>query len=212
MLATEARAANKKFTGSACDNAKVEVVSITPWQITNHPEWIVWREKVRVAGCGHTSNENVNVGRLGGTPPWRMTTGLPGVSLADMTLQESTYPAALAQARDGLPADCQAATLSDVYVAARAGGVDLFLPGVPLPEARNGRPALGLPETAKPFLDRLDLSGAWMEVWPFEVCGHDRALGVVFIPLKDQSARLHLFLPVWQHGPGSRPDPAPADQ
>ncbi|HEY5071240.1 MAG TPA: hypothetical protein VII63_04330 [Caulobacteraceae bacterium] len=210
MLAAQVRAANNTFTGSACDTAKVEVVSITPWKITDHPEWIVWRERVRVTGCGHSSIENVNMGRMGGTPLWRMTTGLPGESLADMPLQESTYPAAGAEARDDLPPDCQGVTLNDVYVAARAGGVDLLLPGVPLPGVRTGRPAVGLPETARPFLDKLALSDAWMEVWPFEVCGHDRTLGVVFIPLKDQSATVHLFLPIWQHGPGARPHPAPA--
>ena len=59
------------------------------------------------------------------------------------------------------------------------------------------------------MLDKLALSDAWMEVWPFNICGHDRTLGVVFIPLKDHSASLSLFLPIWQqieaHGPGARP-------
>jgi len=59
------------------------------------------------------------------------------------------------------------------------------------------------------MLDKLSLSEAWMEVWPFNICGHDRTLAVVFIPLKDHTSSLYLFLPVWQqveaHGPGARP-------
>lgn len=69
LLAAQALAADKTFFGAACDGAKVEVVSIMPWKIAAHPELVVWREKVRVTGCGHSSVENVNVGRVGGTPP-----------------------------------------------------------------------------------------------------------------------------------------------
>jgi hypothetical protein len=214
MLASQALAADKTFSG-ACDGAKVEVVSIMPWKIADHPELIVWREQVRVTGCGHSSVENVNVGRVGGTPPWRMTTGLPGETLADMTLQGTTFPAAAAQAKAGLPADCQGEQLKDVYVAARPGGVDISLPGAPISQAHDGHPKVSLPDTAKPMQDKLNLSAAWMEVWPFEACGHDRTLGVVFIPLRDQTASVYLFLPVWQqieeHGPGARPAPAPAE-
>jgi len=212
MVATQARAANKTFSGSGCDDARIEVVSITPAQISDHPDLIVWREKVRVSGCGHSAVENLNVGRLGGRPPWRITTGLPGYSLADMNLQSSTFPAAAAQAKAGLPADCQAESLADVYVAARPGGVDIVLPGAPARAPVGGRPTVTIQGTTMP-LDKLQLSGAWMEVWPFEACSHDRTLGVVFIPLKDGTASQYLFLPVWQqieaHGPGARPAAVP---
>ena len=50
-----------------------------------------------------------------------------------------------------------------------------------------------------------------MEVWPFKVCDTDRTLGVLFIPKKDGSSSLFLFLPIWQqveaHGPGAVPAP-----
>jgi len=208
MLASQARAANNVFAGSACADAKVEVVSIRPWKIADHPDLIVWREKVRVTGCGHTTIENINIGRVGGSPPWRMTTGLPGDSLADMSLQASTFPAATAEARTGLATGCQSVFLSDVYLAALPGGVDVLPPGAPTPHA-HGRPTIGLPDTAKPMLDKFALSEAWMEVWPFNMCGHDRTLGVVFIPMKDHSASVYLFLPIWPqieaNGPGARP-------
>ena len=212
MLATQVIAADRAFGGLSCDDAKTEVVGITPWKITDHPDVIVWRERVRVSGCGRSSVENVNVGRMGGDPPWRMTTGLPGETLTDMTLQQSTLPSAAAQARADLPAVCQGQTLGDIYIAARPGGVDVSLPGTTF-QSRDGRPSVSLPDSAGSMLDKLDLSGAWMEAWPFQECGHDRTLGVVFIPQKDRTATLFLFLPVWQqiaaHGPGARPAPAP---
>jgi hypothetical protein len=214
MLAGQARGAFRTFVGSSCDDAKVDVVSIKPWKILDHPSLIVWREKVRVTGCGHSSIENVNVGRVGGTPPWKMTSGLPGESLADMNLQSSTFPAAEAQAKASLPADCQAESLADVYVAARPGGVNIVLPGAPSQVPDDGRPTVTIQGTTMP-LDKLQLSGAWMEVWPFTACGHDRTLGIVFIPYKDGRASQYVFLPVWQqieaHGPGARPAAVPLD-
>jgi hypothetical protein len=215
MLATQALAADKRFSGAACDGAKVAVASIRPWKIAGHPELIVWREQVRVTGCGRSSVENVNVGRVGGAPPWRMTTGLPGETLADMNLQATTLPAAAAQARADLPADCEGEKLKDIYVAARPGGLDVSLPGAPVSQVHGSRPKVSLPDAVKPMQDRLNVSAAWMEVWPFEACGHDRTLGVIFIPLRDQTASVYLFLPVWRqieaHGPGARPAPAPAE-
>jgi hypothetical protein len=216
LLDGAARAADKTFSGAACDDAKVEVVEIIPWKITDHPDLVVWKERVRVTGCGHSSIENINVGRVGGAPPWRMSTGLPGESLADMTLQQSTLTDAAAAAREGLPSDCQARSLGDIYVAARPGGMDISPAGAAPPAYRKGRPQVTLPETANPMLDKLDLAEGWMEVWPFKFCGNDRMLGVVFIPLRDRTASIHLFLPVWQqieaHGAGARPAAAPPDQ
>ncbi|CAN5538623.1 hypothetical protein BH10PSE3_BH10PSE3_40240 [soil metagenome] len=208
MLASQARTANNVFAGSVCADAKAEPVSIRQWKIVDHPELIVWREKVRVTGCGHTAIENVNIGRVDGSPPWRMTTGLPGDSLADMTLQASAFPAATAEARTGLAAECQSVSLSDVYVAALPGGVDVTPSGAPTPHV-HGRLTMGLPDTAMPMLDKLALSEAWMEVWPLNICGHDRTLGVVFIPMRDHSASMYFFLPIWPqieaNGPGARP-------
>jgi hypothetical protein len=214
MLAQQARAADATFSGSPCDDAKIDVTAVVPGKIADRPDLIVWRVKVRVVGCGRASTENVNVGRFGGSPPWRMTTGLPGDSLADMNLQQSALPSAAAQARQGLDAGCSV-RLADVYVAARSGGVDVIPPGGAATQSHNGHPQITLPENAQPYLADLDLPNAWMEVWPLKVCDKDRTLGVVFIPRKDRTASLFLFLPVWQqieaHGPGARPAPAPAN-
>jgi len=198
LLAAQARAADKAFTGSVCDEAQVEVISITPTQVSDRPGLIAWHEKVRVTGCGHSAIENANVGRFGGDPPWQIATGLPGVSIADMTLQRSTLAPAVAQAKIGLSADCQTVSLRDVYLAAKQGDVELYAPGVPPTHVGAGHPAVELPAAALHMVDQLSVADAWMEVWPFEVCGHDRTLGVVFIPLKDHQSTMHIFLPIWQ--------------
>ena len=44
MLVVQALGADKTFAGSACEEAKVEVLSIMPWKIADHPDLIVWRE------------------------------------------------------------------------------------------------------------------------------------------------------------------------
>ena len=69
MVAAKARAADQSFSGAACDNTTVEVVSITPRTIADQPQLIEWRERVRVTGCGRSAIENLNVGRLAGEPP-----------------------------------------------------------------------------------------------------------------------------------------------
>jgi hypothetical protein len=89
LVAAQVRAADKAFTESDCPGSKLEVVSSIPAKAADHPEVIIWREKVRVTGCGHSSIENINIGRVGGDPPWRMKTGLPGETYADMNLQSA---------------------------------------------------------------------------------------------------------------------------
>lgn len=212
MLTEQARSADATYSGAACEDSKVEVTSITPWKITDSPDLIVWREKVRVAGCGRSSVENLNIGRLGGSPPWRMTSGLPGDSIAEMNLQRSALPAAVNQARAGFPADCKV-QISDVYVAGRPGNVNVVPPGGQPQTPRKGHPSFVLPDGIVPDLASSNLAGAWFEVWPIHVCDHDRTLGILFIPRKDNSASLYEFIPIWErteaHGPGALPAPDP---
>jgi hypothetical protein len=215
MVTAQARAADLANTGQVCGDAKVEPVAVIPWKIENQPELIVWHEQVRVTGCGRSSVENLNVGRLGGDPPWRMTFGLPGETLADMTLQGSALPGAIAQARVGLPADCKGQALGDVYIAARPGHVDIPLSRDVTPKAGPGRFGVTLPAGAEAQLSEMDASQAWAEIWPFEICGNDRTIAVIFIPMRGQQKVFHLFLPVWQqiaaHGAGAKPSRAPPD-
>lgn len=215
MLTKQARDADASFAGSACETATIMVVASEAVIIGSQPDFAARRERVKVSGCGRSSVQNINVGRFGGEPPWRMFVGLPGESLADMQLQQSIWPAALAQAGVGLPASCQTLTLGDLYIAARPGHVDFVGPGTPTANAPGGRISMTLPPDAEARRADLELSQAWVEVWPLNLCGHDRTTGVVFIPLKGQASSAYVFLPVWQtievNGPGARPAPAPPD-
>ena len=210
-LAAKARLADQTFRGW-CAATTVQVVSVTSWKFTDVPaETVAWIEKMQVAGCGHSSVENINVARTGGASPWRMSFRLPGQSLADLSVQRTAFSAISAEVHAEFRA-CQDETLSDVYVTARPGGIDIFPPGSPL-AIRKGRPAVSLTEDFRPFVDKLDLAAAWEEVWPIEVCGHDRAIGAVFMPYKDRTGAAFVFVPLWKmveaHGPGSLPYIAP---
>lgn len=209
-LAAKARLADQTFMGW-CANTAVQALSATPWSFPDLPGKVTWREKVRVSGCGHSSLENLNVARTGGAAPWWMTFDLPGQSLAGLGVQRDAFHAAATNVKAEFRT-CQELMLSDVYVTARPGGIDIFPPGSPF-QGRKGRPAVGLVESFRPILDKLDLAASWEEVWPINACGHDRTFGVVFMPYKDGKATAYLFLPLWQmvekHGPGSLPLVAP---
>jgi hypothetical protein len=144
-----------------------------------------------------------------------MAPGLPGESLADLVLQQSTWPEALARARQGLPPGCQGARLGDVYVAARPGHVRFGAPTGARPAAAPG--TIDVPTTPELDAQRqsVDLGKAWAEVWPFSLCGQDRTSLVVFVPLRQGGQSLYLFVPVWEeilaHGQGARPRPAPKE-
>eukprot|EP01030_Chromulinospumella_sphaerica_P018649 gene18649-18519_t len=214
MATAQALAADATFSGGACADARVEPLSVTPVKIADQPELVVWREKVRVTGCGRSAVHNLNIARVGGAT-WRMTYGLPGETLTGMQLQGTAFPAALAQAKADLPGDCQGMKLKDLYIAARHGGVDILPPGAPDQGDDIARPQVLLPDSAAPMVDQMDLTMAWMEVWPIELCGHDRTLAVVFIPLRDGARTVHLFMEVWRgvetDGPGALPIAAPAE-
>lgn len=215
MVAAEARAADRRFSGEACPDATVEMVSTAEAKLIDNPRLVAWRQRVRVTGCGHSSVENISVARSGDEPPWRMAAGLPGETYTDTILQGTVYPAAFAQAKIGVADDCKTETLGDIYVAARPGNLDVAAPGAAPVTASRDRPMVSLPATLEPLRDKLALGAAWLEVWPFAACGHDRTLGVVFIPLKDQSKSLYLFIPIWRqvdaNGAVQRPSPAPPE-
>ena len=215
MVSAQALAAFATFSGGACDEAQVEPLSVAPVKIADKPELVVWREKLRVTGCGRSAVENLNIARVGGAATWRMTFGLPGETLTDMQLQGSAFPAALAQARVDLPADCQALKVKDIYLGARPGGMDVAPPDAPIPGGDATRPKVVLPGDVAPIVDKLKLSAAWMEVWPIELCGHDRTQAVVFIPMRDEPQALYIFTPIWRgvaaDGPGALPKAAPPE-
>ena len=212
MVAKEARDAADLFRGGPCKDATVSVTRITPVKLSDNPNMPAWREKVRVEGCGAASTQSLNIGRVGGKTIWKMSHGLPGDSLADTNLQESVLPAFVAQTREGVASSCTTTKVSDIYLAARPGEVEVEAPGAPPATAGKARISIALPGDL-PAADaaKLDLTSAWMEVWPLKACDQDRTMGIVFIPTKDGGQAAYLFIAVWQqvlaNGPGAMPAP-----
>jgi hypothetical protein len=215
MVRTHVLAADETFSGSSCADTKLEPVAVTPVKIGGQPEIVAWRQKVRATGCGRSVVHNLNIARVGASPPWRMTTGLPGDTLTDMQLQGSSVPSALAAAKVDLPPSCQSTKMREVYIGARPGGLDIFAPGEAIESGNEHRPKISLPDAAASMVGDMEFAKAWMEVWPFELCGQDRTLAVVFIPLRDQRRTYFLFTPIWRlvqtEGPGAMPKRAPAE-
>jgi hypothetical protein len=209
-LNTLAIQAEAQFAGRPCPTAKAEPISRDDVKIGDRPEVAAAREKVRVTGCGRSSVQNINVARLGGSPPWKMNFGLPGASLAEMSLQNSAWPFVLREAAPNLPSGCKSAVIEDVYISARPGTIAFNnLAGAAKPQ--RSRLTISLPADMLGQQANLNAEKAWAEVWPSVMCGKDRTVIVVFIPLKDRPMSQFLVLPVWpqveQRGPGARPVP-----
>jgi hypothetical protein len=207
MLKYQAVSASARFSGAACPGAVAVEVRSEPVRIQGAPAAPAAREKVEVSGCGRTTVENLNVVRAGGAPPWRMLARLPGESLAEYDLQQNTWPEAVRQAGAGLPRPCTAATIGAVSVGADPGQVRTAAAGPGTASAR--RQGATLIVTLTPDLEAirpsLAIGRAWMEVWPLRLCGHDRKVGILFIPTTDGRTTRLLFFPLWKDVRGARP-------
>jgi hypothetical protein len=199
LIRTTALDAETQYGGAPiCPQAKVEPVSLELINVAARPEIAAIRARVRVTGCGRTSLQNVNAVRVAGSPPWRMAAAVPGDSLADPGLQQNLWPILLAEAGADVPKSCQTHELDDVYVAARPGQVALPAPGEAAAAAQAGRFNVRLAPQQEAERDKLDVSKAWIEVWPLKMCGLDRTVAIVLIPLRDKAAVFHLEIPMWK--------------
>jgi len=214
LLRTTALDADAKYGGvPICAEAKVEPVSVQLVNVDGHPDIAAVRARVRVTGCGRSTLQNVDAIRLAGSPPWRMAAAVPGDSLADPGLQQNLWPILLAEAGADLPKGCQTHALDDVYVAARPGQVALPAPGEAIPQPGHINVRLAPQQEAE--RDKLDVAKAWIEVWPLKMCGLDRTVAIVLIPLRDKAAVFHLEIPMWkivqERGRTAALPPAPAE-
>jgi hypothetical protein len=199
LVRTTALDAEAEYGGVAiCPEAKVEPVSLQLVNVAGRPEIEAVRARVRVTGCGRNSIQNVDAVRVSGSPPWRMAAAVPGDSLADPGLQQNLWPILLAEAGADVPKSCQTHELDDVYVAARPGQVALPAPGDAPAEQQAGRINVRLAPQQEAERDKLDVSKAWIEVWPLKMCGRDRTVAIVLIPLRDKGAIFHLEIPMWK--------------
>ena len=216
LIRTTALGAEAQYGGvPICAEAKVEPVSLELVNVAGHSDIAAVHARVRVTGCGRSSIQNLNAIRLAGTPPWRMAAAVPGDSLADPGLQQNLWPILLAEAGADVPKSCQTHELDDVYVAARPGQVALPAPGDAPAAAQAGRINVRLAPQQESERDKLDVSKAWIEVWPLKMCGRDRTVAIVLIPLRDKAAIFHLEIPMWKidrpHGVEAVLPPAPAE-
>ncbi len=216
VVRTAALGADAKYGGGRiCAEANVEPQSVEQVKVTDHPDIRAARVRVRVSGCGRTTVENVLALRLAGTPPWRMVAGAPGDSLADLALQQNLWPIVLAAAGAQAPKGCQNHELNDIYVAARPGQVTLPGPDEAVPAVRVGKINIRLAPQAGAEQAKLDVSRAWVEVWPLKMCGLDRTQAVLLVPLRDKGEVLHMEIPMWKmverYGPAAIFPPAPAE-
>ena len=201
--------------GPICAEADVEPLSVQLVKLPGHPDVKAVRVRVRVAGCGRNTIENVDAIRLIGNPPWRTAAGAPGDSLADLGLQQNLWPIVLADGAAEGPRGCQSHELDDVYVAARPGEVTLPGPDESEPAVRVGKIKIRLAPQAESERAKLDVAKAWVEVWPLKMCGVDRTQAILIVPLRDQSRVFHLEIPMWKmverYGPSAIFPPAPAE-
>lgn len=206
LLAQQAREAAATY-GGPCPEATAKRLSTEVVRIVDRPDFAAQRERVRVEGCGRSSVQNLNVGRMGGSPPWLMVAGLPGESLAEMSLQKDAWAFATAQARTDIAADCAETRVGEVYVAARPGNID-FYEDAPAADA-DGRFAVHLSPDLEAMRAALELDKAWVEVWPLSFCGEDRTHAIAFMPMKGAGKSVFILLPLWEqlrdHGPDALP-------
>lgn len=211
-LNSAALSAAERYSGSHCADAQVVDRKTEHVTIGDQPDLAAAREKITVSGCGKSSVQNIAVVRTGGTQPWRMVAGVPGGTIASMATQRQMLSVGQAAVADGVAASCEARSLADVYVAARPGNVQVRRSGEPL-SSGPGRFSLSVDALPQPSLDSADLDKAWVEVWPFTVCGHDRSVALVVLPGKAGLPSRILSIPLWKeverHGRGALPAPAP---
>ena len=196
-VTAEARGAFGRYGGAPCPDARVALASPRPVRIAGRADIRAAVQPTRVTGCGRVSLQSVNVLREAGDPPWRLASTLPGVSLADPALQQRALLSVAARARETTGAPCASPTVGDIRIAAPPGA--LWLKGrresTPRPKARN-LVVLPMPAAVAARRASLNLSQAWMELWPLGWCGAVRETAVAFIPRRDGGAPFYMLADV----------------
>ena len=196
-VTAEARAAFGRYGGAPCPEARVALAPAKPVRIAGRADIRAAVQPTRVTGCGRVSLQPVNVLRGGGDPPWRLASTLPGVSLADPVVQQKALLSVAARARETTGAPCASPTVGDIRIASLPGA--LWLKSrrepTPRPRARN-LVILPMPAAVAARRRSLNLSQAWMELWPLGWCGAVRATAVAFIPRRDGAAPFYMLADV----------------
>jgi len=211
LLKDKVGQAYANFTGAPCPMLSYQRVYAAPVKVGGNPNTLALREKIKAQGCGRLLTLNFNTIRNDNSPTWFIGVRLPGESDAELSLQESAWPAVLKQARAELKLGCEGQRVDDVYLVARSGHVHILERGQVLKRISPGSITLILTPELETQRDRLNFGSAWAETWPIELCGQDRTTTVVFIPMKGRDASIFLLLPTWRRGREGRIDRAPAE-
>jgi hypothetical protein len=207
QLEATARRADREFSGSDCPRSRVKLLWLTPVRVGDSPNGKGVAARLSVTGCGRSSFQNVNASRSG-AGEWNMAFQAPGESLADTVRQRGAMAQVMKSARAELPPGCRGVRIGDIYVSARPGQVDLLPSGVTSWRPTDGRSVVGLPSEYERYRPRVDADQAWIEVWPVELCGKDRATTVIFLPLRaDEREPVTLIFTTdaWRDGLAGRP-------
>lgn len=182
FLRGQALGSQKRWTGERCETATMSEMSSKPLESDGIP---VWRERIRLAGCGKATIINLDVARLGGTPAWRIRDSVPGETRLYKEIQEALYDDMSRQVTAGPVGACSAVFVEDTYVAANPGYLDFGPAGVEHPET-DGEPRISIDLGADFNSDgSRNLDEAWAEVWQFRSCGERRPLLVILMPTVD---------------------------
>lgn len=206
-LEATARRADREFSGSDCPTSRVALLGFTPARMSDSPTGKGFAVRLSVTGCGRSSLQNVNASRIGASE-WNMAFQAPGESLADTVRQRAAMQQVMESARTELPPGCRGVRIGDIYVSARPGQVDLLPNIVTSWRPTDGRSAIGLPSEYERYRPHADADQAWIEVWPVELCGKDRATTVIFLPLRAdgrEPVTLIFTTEAWRDGLAGRP-------
>lgn len=180
------------FTGEACPAATVTPIRSLPAGVEsgNLSNFPVSLERVRVEGCGRSTIQNVMAARKPIPETWELVSEYPGETRMAPNHINAYTPQMWTAVYDDLSPDCGRPRLDDTYVAANPGQVGL--------DGDNSGPGKRI-SMSDPLIDRtpdLDRDGAWVEVWMFRVCGHNRPLGLVLVPSRNGGLAMRT-MPIW---------------
>lgn len=178
----------RHYAGVDCPDAAVRELETRPMTVRDVPGASGpiqgLRERVRVDGCGQSSIQNLVVVRPDPAISWRFSFAVPGESILQWIQQDYVLAQLTSRVERTKPQGCDAARLTDTYVTANPGRVVFGQSAAP----EGDEPTVGLALAAEIIANnQIDPALAWAELWIFDLCGTERAIGVVMMPTFDRN-------------------------
>jgi hypothetical protein len=163
-------------------------------------------ERVKFTGCGRSALLNLEM-RPKGPGTWTAEFRLPGLSYADVQLQQSALSSAIKTVTPHAPKGCghlaagANLAIGETSVIGDHGSVRVVLPGQkPRPTAANVRFMTTWTLNDPKLVAEVNQDWAWRELWPLRACGVDRSVSVTFLPHVSQP---NFSILVSAHWPGA---------